>query len=89
MDNISQNKAMCCVRSCIKKLCSMKIKDDLDFSMSLTADEDDGEKVYFDKKIKSNTEFSLCKALGAMLVAGVCVWVLCFLWSLCCIFKKK
>ena len=77
------------LKDCAKKLCSMKVRDNLDFSMSITADEGDLETVYFDKKIKSNTEFSLAKALCVMLMAGACIWVLCFLWSLCCVFKKK
>ena len=89
MDSISQNKMMCKLKDCAKKLRSMKIKDDLDFSMSITSGESDGETVYFDKKIKSNTEFSLTKALCVMLMAGACIWVLCFLWSLCSVFKKK
>ena len=77
------------LKDCAKKLCSMKVRDNLDLSMSITADEGDLETVYFDKKIKSNTEFSLAKALCVMLMAGACIWVLCFLWSLCCVFKKK
>ena len=69
----------------------MRVKDKLDFSMKLTApDENSGEdKVCFDKSIKSETDFSLTKALSALLIAGVCIWVLCFLWSLCSVFKKK
>lgn len=90
MDSIAENKMMCKVKSCAKKLCSMKVKDDLDFTVSLTADEDGAhESTCFEKRITSKTEFSLMKALSALMIAGVCIWALCFLCSLCSVLKKK
>lgn len=91
MDSVNQNKTMCKIKSCVQKLCSMRVKDKLDFSLKLTApDEISGEDaVCFDKSIKSETDCSLTKALCALLTVGVCIWLLCFLWSLCSVFKKK
>ena len=90
MDSIAENKMMCKLKSCIKKLCSMKVKDDLDFSMTVTCEEDGlPEASCFEKRISSRTEFSLLKALGVLMIAGVCIWVLCFLCSLCSVLKKK
>ena len=85
------SKTICKIKSCAKKLCSMRVKDKLDFNLKLTApDENSGnDTVCFDKSIKSETDCSLTKALSALLAVGVCVWMLCFLWSLCSLFKKK
>ncbi len=89
MDSISQNKMLCKFKNCAQKLSSMKLEDDLDLSLRMTADDEGERKVFFNKSIKSKTELSLLKALGAMLAIGVCIWALCFLWALCSIFKKK
>ena len=80
---------ICRCKSYMKKLCSMKVKDDLDFSMTISCPDENGDTSCFNKRITSNTEFSLIKALGVILAVGSTIWMLCFLCSLCSVFKKK
>ena len=91
MDSIAENKVACKFTDCMKKLCSMKVKDDMDFSFSITAKdgEDEAEKVCFGKRIKSNTEFSLVKALGILAAVILGIKLICTLCSLCSIGAKK
>ena len=88
MDSSAENKmsTKCC--SMLKKLCSMKIKDDLDFSMTVTAEDDNGsgEETCFNKRIKSNTELSLVKTLGAIAAIIIVISTAC---SVCCCLKKN
>lgn len=87
MDSSNENKMSekCC--SAMKKLCSMKIKDNLDFGMTITAeDENGGEAVCFNKRIKSDTEFSLVKTLGVIAAIVVTISLAC---SIGCCMKKN
>ena len=83
MDSLCENKigGKCC--SLFKKLCSARVKDSLDFNMSVVLD--DGE-VCFDKSIKSNTDFSLMKTLGA---AAVIIAVISAVCAVCGCLKNK
>lgn len=90
MDSCTENKAdsKCC--SLFKKLCSAKIKDDIDISMTITAgdnENDDTDKTpCFTKRIKSSSEFSLLKALGVFATVMVVLSSAC---GICQCFKKK
>ena len=83
MDNMPENKMTdkCC--AVFKKLCSMKIKDDLDFGMSVVSD--DGS-VCFEKRIKSTTEFDLMKTLAVLAAVIVVMSTAC---SIGCWLKKN
>ena len=81
MDRSNQNKIsekLCCA---FRKLCGMKVKDDLDFKMSVISD--DGS-VCFDKRIKSNTEFSLMKTLA---ILAALIFIMSAACSLCRIIR--
>ncbi len=65
---------MCKMKDCMKKLCSMKVRDNFDFSMSLT-DTDGGN--CFSKTMKSDTEFSLVKCLIGLIALGVAMSAIC------------
>lgn len=91
MDSMAENKNAVTLADCMKKLCSMKVKDDMDFSFSVTAKEgEDGqEKICFGKRIKSNTEFSLVKALGIIAAVALGIKLICTLCSVCSLGMNK
>lgn len=87
MNSQTDSNMLCKLKKCADKLCSMKVKDDLSFSMTVTSSEDDGtEQTCFYKKINGNTEFKLMKALAAIAAVGLVMSLLC---SLCSLIKKK
>ena len=83
MDSTNENKMSqkCC--SVFKKLCSMKVKDDLDLKMSVISD--DGS-VCFDKQIKSSGSFELMKTVAALAAIVLIMSAAC---SLCRCIKKN
>ncbi len=76
---------LCKVKDCASKLCSMKVKDSLDLSMSITSkDKKDGlTSNCFYKKITSDTEFNLMKMLAAGAAVALTVSMMCVLCSNC------
>ncbi len=81
MDTQCVEKMMCKAKECAKNLCSIKVKDNLDFSMSLT---DDCEGNFFSKSIKSDSEFSLVKFLAVLMLLGVAMSGIC-----CALYMKN
>ena len=60
------------------KLCSMKVKDNLDFSMTVTSKNDGGSDApCFEKRITSNTEFELVKLVWIVALVGTVIGVIC------------
>lgn len=88
IDNSTKNDVMCKCKSALGKLCSMKVKDSLDFKMTVTSDSGDGsgETECFSKTIKSDSDFSLIKTVGILMLIGGGISLLC---SMCSFFKKK
>lgn len=80
--------AVCKCKNAMQKLCSMKIRDSLDFKMSITCSEDDEmcDNECFTKTISSTSEFSLIKTLGAFMLIGGAISLIC---ALCSISKKN
>ena len=81
-------KTPCKCKNAIKKLCSMKVKDSLDFKMTVSCKDSDSaeESECFTKTIKSDSEFSLMKTFGAIMIVGGGISLIC---SLCSLFKKN
>ena len=87
MNSMTENGMMCKLKACADKLCSMKVSDKLDFSMTVSSKDDGGnEENCFYKKISSDTEFQLLKALALTAAVGVTVALVC---SACSMMKKK
>ncbi len=82
MENSTKMATLDSCKSCMKKLCSMKVKDSLNFSMKISCDDD---TPCFDKTISSESEFNLLKTFGVAMLIGAGITVLCALGSL---FKK-
>lgn len=87
MNSPEASNALAKLKSCTDKLCSMKVKDNLDFSMTVTSKNDSGEdEDCFYKKITSNTEFSLLKIAAVAAAMGLALSLIC---SVCSMTKKK
>jgi hypothetical protein len=71
----------------LKKLCSLRIRDSLDFKMSVVGKDegDSGEVEYCTKQIKSDSEYELVRSLGIVAAVCVCVSLVC---SVCSLIKK-
>ena len=82
MEDLTKNATLNGFKSRLKKLCSMKVKDSLSFSMKISCD--DGTPC-FDKTISSESEFNLIKTFGIAMLIGAGVTLLCSLGS---VFKK-
>ena len=68
------------------KLCSMKVKDDFSFSMTVSADDEGNKSNCFYKKISSSTEFNLVKGLAIVAAVGIVIGLIC---STCSAMKKN
>jgi hypothetical protein len=71
----------------LKKLCSLRIRDSLDFKMSVVGKDESGsgEVEYCAKQIKSDSEYELVRTLGIVAAVCVCVSLVC---SVCSLIKK-
>ena len=84
MDNCTKNQAMQKGKGCLKKLKALKVKDSMDFSM--TVDAGDGSTPCFSKSIKSSSEFNLLKTVGALLLIAGGFSLVC---SICSLIKRS
>lgn len=71
------------MRDMIKKICSCKIKEEMDLSLSLIPDENGNEEL--SKHIKSSGEFKLVKTAAILAAMAVAVSAIC---CVCSLFKK-
>ena len=71
----------------LDKLCSLKIRDSLDFKMSVIGKDENGsgEVEYCNKQIKDSSEYSLVRALGVAAAIGIGISLIC---SVCSLIKK-
>ena len=84
MDNCEKKDMMRSCKTCLKKLGSLRVKDSLDFSMSVGPE--GSSSPCFSKSIKSDSEFNLLKTVGVMmLIVGGFTLV----GSVCSLVKKK
>ncbi len=74
MNTQSVEGMMCKAKDCMKKLCDMKMRDNLDFSVSL-GDGKGGS--CFSKSFKSDTEFSVVKCVAALAAMGIAMSAIC------------
>ena len=91
MNGQMPNNMLCKIKDCANKLCSTKLTDSLDFSMSVTSrDKKDGSlNNCFYKRITSDTEVNVAKMLIAVGAVGLTAAMVC---ALCCAMgnnKKK
>lgn len=82
MEDSTKSSILNNCKSCMKKLCSAKVKDSFSFSMKVTSDDDTS---CFDKTISSQTEFNLVKTLSALMIIGAAISLIC---AVCSVFKK-
>lgn len=92
MDCMNESTGILCkAKKCMRKLCSMRVKDSVDLSLTIESEKNaEGDREpCFEKRIRSDTDFNLVKALSVLMAVGVCISLLCLVCSLCSLPKKK
>ena len=84
MDNSVQNETTKKGKNCLKKLKALKVRDSMDFSM--TVDAGDGSSPCFSKSIKSSSEFNIMKTVGVLLLIAGGFSLVC---SICSLVKRS
>lgn len=83
----AKSSALCKCESLLKKLCSARIRSDLDLKMSVVGKGENGEDEveYCAKRIKDDSECELVRALGV--AAAMCIGIS-LICSVCSLIKR-